>query len=861
MSLLEYRRKRDFRKTPEPSAGAARSGERIFTVQLHHASHRHFDFRLELDGVLKSWAVPKGPSFDPKVKRLAVQVEDHPLSYAQFEGDIPAGNYGAGHVDVFDSGSWEAEGDARSALAKGELKFVLHGDILRGSWVLVRTRKVGSRQQWLLIKHADAYAGARDANAFVDPDTDRPLPLAQRHRVWGKRNGAAPLAANGKRAEAPPLQKLGKRETIDGAAFAPQLCRAQATPPHGTDWLHEVKWDGYRIVATVARGKVRLWSRNGIEWTHKVPELAKAIAKLRLKSAQLDGEMVSLAQGRDDFNALQARLSEERRDPLHYMLFDLPHLDGRALRDLPLLQRKAVLQRLLGAHEQPLLHYSEHQVGNGEAVFAQAVKAGLEGIVSKRIDSRYAGTRNGDWVKVKTRPSDEFIVIGFTEPKGSRSGIGALLLARPDGKTLTYAGRVGTGFGDAQLRALRKRLQQHVIDEPPADIELMERRDRRLAIWVEPTLVIEVYHQGIGSQGLLRQPAFKTMREDKSSRDLISEKSSKRARAKRAVAAKSALASTRAAPARKQAPRTATPKRGATARRAAASDAAAAADAVRISHPERIVFPGTRISKGDVAVYYRAIAPLLLPEIVGRPLSVVRCPGGIGKACFFQKHLGAGWGEHVHGVTIREKTGSNEYLCIDDAAGLLELVQMNVLEFHAWGARANDVERADRIVFDLDPHASVQWPRMRAAAREMREHLATAGLESFLRTSGGKGVHVVVPLKPAAPWDAVKRFAEAFADAMAALKPRDYVATAGEKNRVGRIFIDWLRNGRGATSVASYSLRARAGAGVAMPLDWSQLARLPSGDAFTIDNALAHVRKRRADPWAGIDRVRQSLPR
>lgn len=837
MGLATYARKRDFSSTPEPARGGKRGG-RIFVVQLHHASHRHFDFRLELDGVLKSWAVPKGPSFDPAVKRLAMEVEDHPIAYATFEGDIPKGNYGAGHVDVFDSGTWEPIGDARKGLAAGELKFVLHGDVLRGSWVLVRTRRQGSKQQWLLIKHQDAYAGDRDGDAFVDPKTDRPIALARRRKVWaGHATPHSDAASASRRSDA---AALGRRAALR-VPFPPELCRPVDSSPSGEDWLHEVKWDGYRIVTTVERGKARLWSRNAIEWTAKVPELARAIESLGFRNAQLDGEMVVLHGERENFNALQSRLSAETREPAVYMLFDLLHADGRTLWEVPLIERKRLLAERLAAHPHPLLRYSEHQVGGGPAVFAQAMRHGLEGVVSKRTDSAYTGTRSGAWVKAKARPSDEFAVVGYTEPKGKRAGIGALLLAAPDGDGgLRYVGRVGTGFSDIELRRLRQQLARSTVDQPPADTALMSAPDRRLAIWVRPRLVAEVYYQGYGGQGLLRQVAFKTFRADKTVEDLMK---------------------TSATPGRKRSTGGArrTPSRATTRAKAATAKKAEAA-AVTITHPERVVFPEAGVTKGEVAEYYRQVAPWLLPELAGRPVSVVRCPDGIAKACFFQKHAGRGWGEHVHAITVQEKNGTDAYLCIDDVDGLLELVQMNVLEFHPWGSPSGDPDHASRVVFDMDPGKGVTWKRVVAGAREVRKQLETVGLTSFVRTSGGKGLHVVVPLDPPARWDAVRQFAQGVAQALSAMHPDDFVATAGEKNRNGKIFVDWLRNGRGATSVASYSLRARPSVGVAMPIGWNELGRVASGDAFTIANALTRLKRRRTDPWADMADTRQSLP-
>jgi bifunctional non-homologous end joining protein LigD len=840
MPLREYRRKRDFTATREPAAGGRR-GRRIFVVQLHHASHRHYDFRLEVDGVLKSWAVPKGPSLDPKVKRLAVEVEDHPLAYAGFEGDIAPGNYGAGRVDVFDRGTWEAVGDgARAGLAQGELKFELHGDVLRGSWVLVRTRKVSGRQHWLLIKHRDAYAGTREADDFVDPRSDRPLAPARRKAIWKDKPHAALAASRPARTRRLPAggsaRAIGTAETLRAGAFAPELCRAAATPPGGDAWLHETKWDGYRLLASVRAGKARLWSRNGIEWSARVPELVDAIESLGLRSALIDGEMVVLRKGRDDFNALQGRLATAARAPAVYVLFDLPHIDGRSLRKLPLLQRKQILAEVLERHPHRLLRFSAHTLGHGERVFARATAAGREGIVSKRIDRPYVGARNGDWLKVKARPSDEFVVVGFTEPKGSRAGVGALLLAKPLAGGLVYVGRVGTGIDAAQLRALRRQLDGLRIDTPAADIERMARKDRALAIWTEPTLIVEVFFQGIGSQGLLRQPAFKALRPDKTLADLV-------------------------APARVHKPQRA--RRSAQARaakpRAVRRGAAAPDTHVRITHPERVVFARLGASKADVAAYYRAVAPRMLTEIAGRPLAVLRCPDGAAKACFFQKHLAGNLGKHVHGVAIRDSSGMQQYLYVDDALGLLELVQMNAIEFHPWGARVADPDAADRVVFDLDPHAGVAWPRVVAAARALRRRLEALGLASFVRTTGGKGLHVVVPLDPPAPWPRVREFARAFATQMAQRHADEFVATAGEEKRQGRIFIDWLRNARGATAVASYSWRARADAGVAMPLAWSQLGTLAAANAFTIANA-ARALARRRDPWQGIDRLVQSLP-
>ncbi len=835
MGLDTYRKKRNFKTTPEPSDRGEGSG-RGFVVQLHHASHRHFDFRLEFDGVLKSWAVPKGPSFDPGVKRLAVEVEDHPLSYADFEGDIPEGNYGAGHVDVFDSGTWQPIGSAREGLRKGELKFNLYGDVLRGSWVLVRTRKQASKQQWLLIKHEDEFAGPRDVNDFVDPDSDRPIPLARRRKTW--QTVDAKPDAKPRRTRKSELS--GEPEKMTDGPFKPELCRAVEMSPDGDDWLHEVKWDGYRILTTVVKGRARLWSRNGNEWTSRLPELAAAVETLGFDSVRLDGEMVVLRDGRDSFHALQKRLSEADKEPALLMLFDLLHLDGRSLVKVPLVERKQLLSQCLLDHPHDLLRYSEHQIGHGAKLFRQSKASGLEGVVSKRVDGSYSGTRSGSWVKAKGRPSDEFAVVGFTEPKGSRSGIGALLLGAPDENgMLDYVGRVGTGFSDAQLVELRKRLQKSVISNPAADIERMSKPDARLAIWVKPELVAEVFYQGYGGRGLLRQVALKALRPDKTVEDLMTESRNR---------VSPTSSATKSLPEKMDD------------RNSSLQEKQGNEPAVAITHPERIVFRQSAITKADVAAYYREVAKWILPELEGRPLSVVRCPDGEGKKCFFQKHAGRGWGTHIHTIEVQEKSGKDQYLCIHDAQGLLELVQMNVLEFHPWGSAMDNPDVASRIVFDLDPGASVEWQEIVSGAREIRKQLGSIGLESFVRTSGGKGLHVVVPINPPADWDTVNKFSRAVAKSLSGLHPDRFVAVAGEKNREGKVFIDWQRNARGATSVASYSLRARPSAGVAMPVTWEELGRVKSGDAFSLKSALTRLRRRRKDPWEDVSKIRQSPP-
>ncbi|QKW55079.1 DNA ligase D [Stenotrophomonas sp. NA06056] len=821
MSLHQYRRKRRLGggsgQTPEPDEVPARGNPKrrpIFVVQLHHASSRHYDFRLEMDGVLKSWAVPKGPSLRVGEKRLAVEVEDHPLSYAGFEGDIPEGHYGAGHVDVFDHGSWACEGDPLEALAAGKIDFVLHGQRLAGGWKLVRTAMKGRQVQWLLIKRDDEQA--RDAEA--DDLLHSPAPKsAKARRASAKKAAPAPRTAHPRKADARwharALKLDGARDKSYPRQFKPQLTDHRGAAPDGERWLHEIKWDGYRLLADLHEGEVKLRSRNGLDWTADFPEVVRAVQALPVRDARLDGELVVLDDsGRSDFAALQRVIDGSSKQPLRYIVFDLPGVAGVDISRAPLLERKALLKELIG--DTPgTLAFSEHVIDHGPAVFEASGKAGFEGIVSKQIDAPYVNARARSWVKVKHEDTDEFLIIGHTAPKGSRVGFGSLLLATPDKGGLRYVGRVGTGFDDESLRALSATLAPLAVKaavlELPAHVPFRAASVR----WVKPVTVAEVAFRGWGKEGLLRQASFKRLRSDKQKEDLAMS----------------------AAP---------------------ADDG----DDVAITHPERVVFAKKKLSKGDVAGYYRQMARWILPEISGRPLSLLRCPDGVGKACFFQKHHGQGLGDAVHAVPLRQKSGREDYVYIGDERGLLQLVQMNTLELHPWGATVADPEHPDRLVFDLDPGEGVSWADVKRGARDVRDRLQETGLQSFVRLSGGKGVHVVVPLLPKADWEDAKAFCEAFAQAMAEQAPDRYVATMSKAKRSGVIFIDWLRNTRGATSVCSWSLRARESAGVAVPLRWEELARVGAADAFPMDKALARAKRLKADPWQGIERVKQKLP-
>ena len=900
MSLREYARKRRFGQTPEPAhdattARSKRNASRsasikrpIFVVQLHNARARHYDFRLEVDGALKSWAVPKGPSLRAGEKRLAVEVEDHPISYAGFEGEIPQGNYGAGHVLLFDHGVWSSDGDALQAIAAGKLDFVLHGEKLRGGWKLVRTRLQGGRSgggsgsggQWLLIKRDDAYARDIEADGLVAVE---PGPESSRQigRQWISGKGEREVASTGKVAKSrvgrsatakntaakavaiksakKSIRATKKSRRIDWRAaalavpgandhalpgdFKPQLTKLREAPPRGDEWLHEVKWDGYRLLADLDAGVVRLRSRNGLDWTQDFPEIATALQALPISSGRFDGELVALdSEGRSDFAALQRTIEGSANAPLRYLLFDMPALEGVDLTHAPLIERKNLLESLLVHDASETLAFSVHVVGHGPEVFAASAKQQLEGIISKRVDSAYVQRRSPDWIKVKHAQSDEFVIVGYTAPKGSRSGFGSLLMATVRDGALHYVGRVGSGYDDAALRSLS--LQLHALRHHARTVELPAHVPfaARDVTWIKPELVAEVAFRGWGKEGLLRQASFQRLRDDKTAEDL--------GMAANAVDRKKTTRTTR-----KTASATVT-------RRAKGGEGVdTEAQTSGITHPERIVYPREKVTKGEVADYYRAVAKWMLPELANRPLSLLRCPDGLKGECFFQKHHAATLGKRVHAIELSEKDGDRKpYVFIKDVDGLLELVQMNTLEFHPWGARVDRPEQPDRLVFDLDPGDGVAWKTVVAAGRDVRARLLEAGLQSWVRLSGGKGLHVVAPIKRGPTWVQVKKFCEAFADALTVHAPQTYLATASKAQRKGRIFIDWLRNARGSTSVTGWSLRARDGAPVAMPISWDELVRVAGPAAYNIVTARKRAVSLKRDPWVELPRCVQPLP-
>ena len=895
--LRTYRRKRDFTKTSEPQgAGAGRpeskdakgrsrrqSSGGLYCIQKHAARQLHHDLRLELDGVLVSWAVPKGPSLDPRQKRLAVHVEDHPVEYGDFEGTIPRGEYGGGTVMLWDTGTWEPVGDPHEGLEKGELKFRLDGERLHGGWVLVHTRgRDGEENQWLLIKERDEESRAGEPDPWGTGDrsvlTGRTMDeIAEgarpRDEAARPKGAAAGDGARGSRSTG----KAGGRDRADVPATVPlSLATLVESPPDGDGWVHEIKYDGYRIAARADDGRARLFSRNGLDWTDRFTEVAEALAALPTSGTWLDGEVVVFDErGVSDFGRLQHHLKEGRPGDLTYVVFDLLFQDGEDLRGLPLAERKRRLRWLLDRGDdrfRAVVRFGDHIDGRGAAVFEEACLQGLEGVVSKRAGDAYAGRRTRSWLKSKCARRQEFVVCGFTDPAGSRAGFGALLLGVHDEEgALRYAGRVGTGFDERALKRLRARLDELEVDRP-AFADPPRGAQARGVHWTAPELVAEVRFSEWTGDGQLRHPVFQGLREDKSAAEVRREDAARGARAEAPAALpapEAASAGGRAGSAgERRAKRPAgapaeTSGRPATAGAAPRRAARPVVRGVAISHPERIVFPDPGLTKLDVAEYYAAVAELMVPYVARRALTVIRCPDGIGSECFFQKHVTPSVPKAVSKVRVR---GADDkvvvYPVVDTPEALLAMVQNGAVEFHVWGSRVGAIETPDTLVFDLDPAPDVEWRRVREAARALRDELAARGLESFVRTSGGKGLHVVAPHASRARWPRVGAFAREVVETLAKREPEKYTATMSKAKRGGKVFVDHFRNGRGATSVTSYSLRARPGAPVALPIGWDELGRVGAGNEWTAERVLRRLRTRKDDPWQGFFDVgaRQRLP-
>ncbi|PCD02517.1 DNA ligase D [Sphingomonas spermidinifaciens] len=795
--LATYNAKRDFARTAEPAGTLAAGNGNSFVVQKHDATRLHWDFRLEVDGVLKSWAVTRGPSLDPAEKRLAVRTEDHPLDYATFEGTIPAKAYGGGTVMLWDRGTWAPiKGKSAKDLEKGHLHFVLDGERMQGEWLLIRLKPRGKekRENWLLRKIDDPHAGGADTlveTALTSIETGRTMDeIAEGKKPASKASPKPRRATKGSR---PKPQDVQLATLVDAV-------------PTGSGWLHEVKYDGYRALVTVGGGEAKVYTRSGLDWTDKFPGIAEAAAAID-SPALIDGEIVAMKDGKPDFSTLQDAISNGGEMIL--FAFDMLEAGSEDLRQLPLVERKQRLAALLPPGE-PRLQFAEHVVGAGEKLFEAMCAEGLEGIVSKRIDAPYRAGRGKAWLKVKCTHRQEFVVVGWLPSSARGRGLRSLLLGLNEGGKLRYAGKVGTGFDADTQDMLVARLEKLARETAPVEVP---RAAAKGAIWVRPSLVAEVAFAEFTAENVVRHASFIGLRGDKPAEAVVAEK---------------------AAP---------TPP----------------ASTIKISSRERVIFPEDGITKGALGDYYTAMAGVMLPWLAHRPISLVRCPQGRAKQCFFQKHDAGSFGEQVHHVDIREKDGGTEpYLYVENADGMLACVQMGTIEFHGWGSRVEDVEKPDRLVFDLDPDEGLDFDDVKRAAEHIKSVLADMGLTSFPMLSGGKGVHVVVPLSPRAEWPAVKSFADRFARALAADQPERFTATMSKAKRKGRIFIDWLRNQRGSTAVLPYVVRARPGAPVAAPVAWSEFKALDTAARWTLKDAgelIERAGSRLLQGWGVADQV------
>jgi bifunctional non-homologous end joining protein LigD len=821
--LERYEAKRNFGLTPEPKGVRGRRVKALsFVIQKHWASRLHYDFRLELDGVLLSWAVPKGPSFDPKAKRMAVRVEDHPVAYGGFEGTIPPKQYGAGTVIVWDRGTWEPVGDAKQGLAEGKLVFDLHGEKLAGRWELVNIAKGGEKQEpWILFKKKDGWA-----RPLADYDVITALPDSVLTHPLGLREAREPLpnvGAPSPAGEEPDLSKARRAKLPE--SLAPQLATLATTPPTGPGWSFEPKWDGYRILARIDAGQVKLFTRNGQDWSARLRPLARAIESLGIDSGWLDGEIVIQGkEGAPDFNALQNAMDASRSQGVVYFAFDLPFLDGRDLRAVPLASRRALLRRLCEASPSERVRFSPDFDAPAEQMLEAACAMQLEGVIAKRSDAPYVSARTESWLKLKCGRRQEFVVVGFTDRANANGEVGSLLLAYHEGGELRHAGNVGTGWDRETAVQLHRTLSRLRRDQPAVDPATVKpgRWSRRAAgaeHWVEPTLVVEVAFGEWTPDKRLRHASFKGVRSDKSAQEI-------------------GLEAPVPAP---------SPKR----RKASAA-------ALKITHPERVIDPSTGLTKIDLVRYYESVAERMLPHLAGRPVALVRAPQGIGGPLFFQKHPES----RMPGLKVLDATlwpGHAALLEVDTADALLAAAQMNVVEFHTWNSQARRIDLPDRMIFDLDPGEGLKWSHLQEAATLMRAMLEALGLKGWLKTSGGKGLHVVVPLAPRRDYALVKGVSQAIVQHMARSLPQKFVAKAGGANRVGKVFIDYLRNGHGQTTAAAFSARARPGMGVSMPVSWDQLGSLKSGAQWTVATAREYLSFQTEDPWAAYASTRQTL--
>ncbi|MGQ0654274.1 MAG: DNA ligase D [Betaproteobacteria bacterium] len=776
--LERYRQMRDFSRTPEPHGKKliAKSKALRYYIQRHDATRLHYDLRLELEGVLKSWAVPKGPSLDPADKRLAVQTEDHPLEYGEFQGVIPEKQYGAGDVLLWDKGDWTPQDDDPvAALRKGRLHFRLDGEKLQGSWVLTRSRFNEDRPQWLLIKRND-----EEARAGTRITDERPESVKR----------APKRASRATRAGLPQF-------------VSPQLATLVSDPPARGSWIYEVKHDGYRMLARLGRGDAKLFTRTGKDWSDRLPHLVAALKKLKLRDTWLDGEIVVLREdGRADFQALQnafeAGSNPRGRDPgVVYYVFDAPFLRGQDLQRLPLKERKARLEAAL-RNAPAAVRYSDHLEGTAREILDRACEMQLEGLIGKDAESLYVAGRTKSWIKLKCRQRQDFVIVGYTAPGDSRTGFGALLVAVRDGeRKLHFAGKVGTGFDERLLSSLTRKLSSITRPDPP----VVDPPREKGVTWVEPKLVAEVSFAERTGEGILRQASFVGLREDISSRSVREE-------------------------------------------RAQTLD-------LKITNPQRLVWPSLKISKLDLIRYYDALAEHMLPHVAGRPLTLVRCPDGAEAECFYQRHLGMGASPGEIKTFKRLRSSKGYYIYIDSHRGLLSSVQNGAVELHTWGATLPDAKHPDRITLDLDPDPDLPWPKLLDATRLTRTLVEGLGLKCFLKTTGGKGLHVVIPVRPALEWDEIKEFSMHMAEFLVRAQPGLFTSRIAKVERTGKVFVDYLRNSETASAVAAFSARARKNAGVSTPLAWDELGKADLRERFTVKTIPARLKRLKRDPWEG----------
>ncbi|WP_420477687.1 DNA ligase D [Brevundimonas sp. FT23028] len=847
--LETYRKKRRFEATPEPKGVKARTAKGAplrYLIQRHAATRLHYDFRIEVDGVLKSWAVTKAPSRDPAVKRLAVEVEDHPLDYGDFEGTIPSGNYGAGTVQMWDTGTWtpQAPETLEADFAKGSVKMWLEGERLRGGWALVRLKsdrgKPSKRNNWLLIKEKDEQAvpGEGDANMEIDASvtTGRSLAeIAEGPKQW---TASRPVARKGParpKARAAVTSKARKPH----AFVPPQLCKPVDYPPGGAGWVHEIKFDGYRLQVATGGGRATVRTRKGLDWSAKFPELAADAAAW--PDAVIDGELCAVGrEHRPDFSALQAAISEEKTGGLIYFAFDLLFEGAEDLRGLPLSHRKARLQAYIdriakGARRR--IRYVDHFGSTGQAVLQSACRMDLEGVISKKLDAPYREGRSSSWVKSKCRGGDEVVIGGWTA-EGDR--FRSLIVGVRDKGGLRHLGRVGTGYSAAVLKTLEPALKAQATDRSPfiGKAAPKRRSGPHTVHWVKPVLVAEVEHGGYTDSGTLRQAAFKGLRQDKPAAEVTE---------------------------RPQVP--VKPKTGGKAAQITVPGETqpkgrVIVAGVTISSPDKVLWPASddrpAITKADLARYYEAAAARILPHVADRPVSIVRAPDGIEGQRFFQRHAMPGSSPRLTLIDVKER---KPYVGVANVGGLVAIGQSGGLELHPWGCRPGDPETPEQVTFDLDPDEGLDFADVIAGAKALKAKLEALGLTPFVKTTGGKGLHVVVPIRSdgrsRVEWDECKAFAKAVSEAVRRDDPDRFTTTLAKKARGGKIFLDYLRNGRMATAVAPWSPRARPGAGIALPLSWGQVRKGLDPRAFTLHDAAAQLRK--PDPWADFRKAEASL--